>query len=286
MERKIIRFKKMKKIFSVNFYKYNISRIFTITEKNVKIKLRFKFKLISSVVSPFLLIFLSLIALWKFFDVGIRFGRWDDTNYFVFLFMAFNIVLLEKVIQDFPTDFLQEKFWKTLPALMVAPLNRLHLLFGIFFSHLIIIAIPFTVFFILTYLIYPISIFTIFFIIFIYLLIDLIFSGIGLFLGIFAISNENYWHIFTVGIQILFYLSCISYPFEIFPFFLQQIILLNPLYYIFDILRIMWIDNNILLTISNFSFHFIFLIGIAIIIPLISIYIFKVIYNKFGIIGY
>ena len=286
MEKKITSFKNLKKIFSVDFYKYNISRIFTITEKNVKIKLRFKFKLISSMISPFLLIFLSMIVLWKFLEIGSRLGRWDDTNYYVFLFTAFNIELLQTVIKDFPTEIRNEKYWKTLPALMIAPFNRLHLLFGIFLSHLIIIALPFTIFFILTYFIYPISIFTIFFSILIYLLIDLIFSGIGLFLATFAISEENYWHFFSIGIQIVFYISCITYPFEMFPFFIQQIILLNPFYYIFDFLRIMWLDNNILLTLSNYSFHFIILIGIAIIIPLISIYIFKVIYNKFGIRGY
>jgi len=98
---------------------------------------------------------------------------------------------------------------KTLHALMIAPFNKVHLLFGIFLSHLIIIAIPFVVFFLLTYIIAPISIFTIVFIIIIYLLIDLIFSGIGLFLGVFAISEENFWRIFSIGLTLLFYASCV-----------------------------------------------------------------------------
>ncbi len=33
---------KLKKFFTIDFYKYNFSRIFTIAEKNVKIQLRFK----------------------------------------------------------------------------------------------------------------------------------------------------------------------------------------------------------------------------------------------------
>lgn len=286
MERKIINLNNLKKFLSVDFFKYNFSPIFTIAEKNMKVQLRFKFNLIYSIFSPFLAIFLSLIILWRFFDMGARFGRWDEMNYYIFLFIAYNIEILRKVIQDFPHDFLQEKYWKTLPALMIAPFNKLHLLFGIFFSHLIIIIIPFVIFFILTYLIIPISIFTIISIIVIYLLIDLIFSGIGLFLAVFAISKENYWRIFSIGIQIVFYISCITYPFEVFPNFIQIIIILNPFYYIFDILRIMWIDNNVLLTISNYPFNFTILIGTAIILPLISIYVFKLIYHKFGIIGY
>lgn len=286
MARKVANIKKIKEIFNIDFYKYNFSRIFTIAEKNIKVQLRFKFNLIYSMLGPFMLIFLSLIVLWRFFDLGAQFGRWNDTNYYIFIFIAYNIELLRKIIQDFPTDFRQEKFWKTLPALMIAPFNKLHLLFGIVVSHLIIIAIPFAVFLTLAYLIYPISILTLIFIVFLFILLDIIFSGIGLFLGVFAITEESYWRILSIVFIFVFYISCITYPFEVFPNVIQHIILLNPFYYIFDILRITWIDNNVLLTISNYPFHFVILIGITIIIPLISIYIFKVVYDKFGIIGY
>lgn len=277
---------KFKRFFTIDFYKYNFSRIFTIAEKNVKIQLRFKFNLIYSVLSPFLPIIMSFFVLLRFFIVDITFGQWDDTNYLVFLYTAFNIELLRRIIQNFPDDFRQEKYWKTLPALMIAPFNKLHLLFGIFFSHLIIIAIPFVVFFVLTYLIAPISLISIIFIVFIFLLIDLIFSGIGLFLAVFAISEENYWRIFSIGLQLVFYASCVIYPFEVFPPEIQSIIRLNPFYYIFDILRITWLENNILFTITSNPFQFILLIGTAIIVPLIAIYVFNKVYNKFGIVGY
>lgn len=277
---------KIKKIFSIKFYKHQLSQIFTITEKNVKIQLRFKFNLYYLILSPVIPIIMSIIIILKFFGEGVTFGKWDDTNYLVFLYTAFNIELLRKIIQNFPDEFRQEKYWKTLPALMIAPLSRIHILLGILLSHLIIIAIPFGIFFLLTYLISPISPITIIFIIFIYLLIVLIFSGIGLFLGVFAISEENYWRVFSIGLQLLFYISCIIYPFEVFPAEIQPIIRLNPFYHIFDILRITWLEDNILLTITNFPFQFIILIGAAIIIPLLSIYVFKIIYNKFGIVGY
>jgi len=277
---------KMKKIFKVDFYKNNFSSIFTIAEKNVKIQLRFKFNLVYSIISPFLPISMSFIVLLRFFVADVTFGQWDGTNYLIFLFTAFNIELLRRIIQDFPDDFRLEKYWKTLPALMIAPFNKVHLLFGIFLSHLIIIAIPFVVFFLLTYIISPISIITILFIIIIYLLIDLSFSGIGLFLAVFAISKENYWRIFSIGFTLLFYASCVIYPFEVFPAEIQPIIQLNPFYHIFDILRITWLENNILLTITNYPFQFIVLIGTAIIVPLISIYVFNKVYDKFGIVGY
>ena len=252
----------------------------------MKIQLRFKFNLIYSIFSPFLPIFMSLIVLMRFFVADVTLGQWNDTNYLVFLFTAFNIELLRRIIQDFPDDFRLEKYWKTLPALMIAPFNKVYLLFGVFFSHLIIIAIPFVVLFVLTYLISPIALLTILLIIGIYLLIDLIFSGIGLFLGVFAISKENYWRIFAIGIQIVFYASCVIYPFEIFPQEIKPILQLNPFYHIFDLLRITWLEDNAILISTNYPFQFIILIGTAIIVPLIGIYIFNKVYNKFGIVGY
>ena len=278
--------KKIKKILSIKFYKRHLSKIYSIAEKNVKIQLRFKFNLYSTIIFPFLPIFMSSIVLLRFFGEGITFGKWDDTNYLVFLFTAFNIELLRNIIQNFPKEMQQEKYWKTLPALMIAPFSKMHLLLGILLSHLIIISIPFIVFFLLTYLISPISPITIIFTIFIYLLIVLIFSGIGLFLGVYAISEENYWRFFTIGLQLLFYISCIIYPFEVFPVEIQLIIRLNPFYHIFEILRVTWLEDNILLTITNYPYQFIILIGVAMIIPLLSIYVFNRIYDKFGIVGY
>ncbi|MFX1375562.1 MAG: ABC transporter permease [Promethearchaeota archaeon] len=277
---------KIKKFFDHRFYKRHFSQIYTIAEKNVKLQMRFKFQLVFSIIRPLLTIFLSLIILSRFFAIGARFEPWDDTNYLIFLFTAYNIELLRRVIDEFSRNFIYEKYWKTLPALMIAPFNKVHLLFGILVSHLIIISIPFMLFFILAYLIYPISIFTIFFVIIIFLLIDLIFSGIGLFLGAFCLSKEGAMQILYTGIGIIFWFSCITYPFELFPGIIQGIIQLNPLYYVFDVIRMTWLDDNILLTVSNFPYHFVILIGTAIVIPSIAIYVFRLVYNKFGIAGY
>ena len=277
---------KLRKVFDKKFLKYHSSRIFAIAEKNVKIQLRFKFNLIYSIFSPFLPIFMSLIVLMRFFVSDVSLGRWDDTNYLVFLLTAFKIELLRRIIQDFPEDFRLEKYWKTLPGLMIAPFNKMHLLFGVICSHLIIISIPFTVLFVVTSIISPISFPTIILILAIYLLIDLIFSGAGLFLGVFAISKENYWRIFAIGIQILFYASCVIYPYEVFPSEIQNIIWWNPFYHVFEILRITWIEDNGLFTLITFPRQFIILLSTAIIVPLIGILVFNIVYKRFGIVGY
>lgn len=278
--------KKLKKIFSLNFYKSNFSRISTLVEKNLKLQIRFKTHLIYSMITPIFTIFMSFIVLGKIFEITPQLGKWNQKNFYIFLLIAYKIELLRRIIHKFPNDFQFEKYWKTISALMIAPINKIHFLLGFFFTHIIIIAIPFTILFILTYLIFPISFLTIVSIIFIYLLIDLIFSGIGLFLGAFAISEENSWKIFDIGFTLLFILSCITYPLELFPYYIQPLIRLNPLYYIFETLRFTWIENNILLTISHIPFSFIILILTAITIPIIAIYVFRVVYNRFGIVGY
>lgn len=276
----------MKIFLSLNFYRENFSRVFTIAEKNIKLQLRFKFSLISSFLIPIISIIMPIIILSKFLVTGNQFGPWNETNYYIFILISYNIGLLQRIISDFPTDFREEKYWKTLPALLIAPINKLHLLLGIFFSHLFLISIPFAIFFIIAYIYYPISFLTIIFVILIYLLIDFIFSGIGLFTAVFAISKENIWTVIQVVLLVVFWASCISYPFEIFPNFLQKIIQLNPFYYFFDVLRVSWIDNNILVTLSDYPFHFLLLIAAAFIVPIISIYVFNNVYKKFGIVGY
>ena len=148
------------------------------------------------------------------------------------------------------------------------------------------VSIPFSIFFIWGIIVEPISITTILFILSTYFLIALIFSGIGLIFGIFAISNENIWQILSFLLMFVFWFSCISYPFEIFPKFIQDIVNLNPFYYIFDFLRITWINDNVFLTISSFPFHFITLIATSIVLPFIGVYAFNLVYKKYGITGY
>lgn len=272
--------------FSRQFIRRQALQIFALVEKNLRLSLRVKFNVIISFLMPIISIAMPLIILGKFFTLNTEFGPWNESNYMVFQFIAYQILLMKMLINEFPAQFLREKYWKTIPALIIAPLNQYNLLFGIFFSHMILISIPFIIFFVLCWIVYPISFLTIISIIVLLFFIALIFSSIGLIIGAFAISNENIWRILSFGISMVFWLSCLIYPFEIFPNIIQQIINLNPLYYIFDILRTTWIENNILLSISYHPFNFLILFLTVLIFPIISVYIFKMIYKKFGIVGY
>lgn len=278
--------KKLKKSRMNRIIKKNLSQIFAITEKNLKLSFRFKLRVIITFITPILSILMPLIIMGEIFSFQSSFGPWTRENFIVFQFTTYNIMLLQNIYIRFPNQFISEKYWKTFPAIIIAPLNRFNILLGIIFSHLILISIPFIFLFIFCYIVYPISIITVFSILIIYFLITLIFSGIGLILGIFAISIENYWKVLSFIFQLTFWISCLTYPFDIFPSYMQNIIILNPFYYLFDVLRMTWIDDNIFITIISFPFHLFLLIAMAIIVPFIGILTFNKVYKKYGIVGY
>ena len=266
--------------------KDNASQILALTEKNVKLQLRFKFGLITSFITTIISILMPLIIMGNLFETRTEIGPWTERNFIVYQFIAYNIILLKDIITIFPNQFRNEMYWKTLTALIIGPFNRFNLLLGVFLSRLITISIPFTIFFILGIIFQPISIVNAVIVLVIFFLIALIFSGIGLTLGIFAISNENIWKILNFILFFVFWFSCVTYPFEIFPDFIQVIIRLNPLYYLFDILRITWIQNNIFIAIGLYPYHFLILVLSVIILPFVGVILFNRIYKKYGITGY
>ena len=93
-------------------------------------------------------------------------------------------------------------------------------------------------------------------------------------------DKKNSFKPFLFAFDMFFWLSCITYPYDIFPSLIQTFINLNPLYYIFDILRLTWLENNVIITISTHFSHFCVLLSLVIIIPLVGVYIFNLIYDK------
>lgn len=266
--------------------KDNFSQIFALTEKNIKLRLRYKFGLILSYITHIISIFTPLIIMGNLFDLKSNVGIWTSNNFILYQFIAYDIMLLSGIINIFPGQFRMEKYWKTLPALIIGPFNRFNLLFGIFLSQLVMISLPFILFFILGCIFSPISIITMIFVIIIFFLVALIFSGIGLILGVFAISNENIWNFLQFSLMFVLWFSCITYPFEIFPDFIQIVIVFNPLYYIFDLLRLTWIQDLGFIAIVAYPLNFVFLLLTALILPIVGVLLFNLIYKKYGITGY
>jgi len=276
----------LKKKMKIEGFKDNLIQIVAITEKDLQLAFRYKYNIIFGYITPIISILIPLIILDQFFSYNLYFGNWTRETLYIYQFIAYNIFLLRRIIEQFPGHLFEEKFWKTLPALIIAPFNRINLLMGIFITNIILISIPFIIIIIISYILYPVSFLTIFITIIIYFLIALIFSGIGLILGIFAISNENILTFLSFSLALIFWASCITFPFEIFPSFIQFFINFNPLYYIFDLLRIIWIENNVFYTFMVHKYHFLILFCCSFIFPFIGIYTFNYIFKKYGIVGY
>ena len=266
--------------------KNNLLQIIAIAEKNIKLGSRYKLNLILSFITPLINIILPLIVFGQIFTFREDFGPWNENNYVIYQIVTYQIILLYGFIFRFPGELKTEKMWKTLPALIIAPFNRINLLFGIFLSHIIVISIPFTAFFIFCYIIYPISIITILFVFFIFILMALFFGGLGLIFGVFAIAKENFLTIMHFGLSFAIMFSCLTLPFEFFPGYFQNLANLNPLYYIFNFVRLAWIEDNLIFTITMHSFSFFIVTSFAVITPLFGLYFFNFIYKKYGIAGY
>lgn len=220
-----------------------IKKTIAITEKELQTYIRFKISLLTTYLSYFIRILMPLIIFGKLFELNGQFGPWTSQNYIVFIFVGYNILLMTNIITRTPEQLRLEKFWKTLPALIIAPFNRFYLLLGYIITELVLIAPPFILFLIFTFVFSSIHFLTLIVVIFSFLVISLIFASIGLIIGVFAVSNENIWAILGFIINFIFWGSCITYPYELFPNFIQYFINFNPIYYLIDIIRLFWIEE-------------------------------------------
>ncbi len=269
--------KKIRRIFS---------KTYAIAEKNVRVQYRFKYKAILRYISPIMTILIPIIILDRFFEYQSSLGPWTSENFMVFLFIGYIVMLMRSMISYIPDQLMREKYWKTLPALITSPFNRFYLLFGFIISEFIGIIVPLVIYFVLILIFFPLSLLTLIIIVLMFLGLGIVFSGVGLLIGVFAISNENLWSVFDFGIRIIFWFSCVTFPFQMFPGPIQIIINLNPIYYLIDIIRLTWIENNILITaISHPREISIFIISLAI-FPIVCVYFFNLIFKKLGISGY
>ena len=268
----------------------NIKQISALVERNIYLELRFKLLIFVRYFTPFIQILMPLIIFNVIFTIreDYQFGYWTGLNFILFLFIAFCVQFLRKIVNNFSDLFNREKYWKTLQALMVAPVNRYILLFGFLISEIILLSIPFILFFIIAYILFPISIFYLFLVVLSFIALAILFGCLGLILGILIITKEGIYSVFNFGLTLLFWLSCMSYPLQVFPEIIQSIILLNPIYYFIDTIRIFWLmglDYNLAITFLT-PIHIIVVVGGTIILPIFSVYLFNTFYDKFGISGY
>jgi ABC-type polysaccharide/polyol phosphate export permease len=271
---------------SLNKLQRIIRKTLALAEKQIYMQFRFKYRTLLNYFAPVITILMPIIILGRFFQNNVNFGPWNSQNYIIFIFIGYNILLLRGMINYIPAHLQQEQYWKTLPALIIAPFNRYYLLFGYFISEVSLLSLPFFVFLITLFILYPISFTTLIIVILLFIGVAIVFAAIGLVLGVITVANENISSVLTFIIGFIFWASCITYPFQLFPNVIKDLISLNPIYYLINFIRLSWLEDNIFYTIINHSGHFIIVISSIIIAPILAVIMFNLIYKKLGTSGY
>lgn len=246
---------------------------------------RFKFTVIRTNLESVIALIVPLFVMGFIFNNIGEVGYWEAQNFTIFLILGSEVALLRIVISSIPASFVREKYWKSLAALMIAPIHRFTFLIGMLISAFIRFIAPFIIFLIICFVLSPVSLLTVASIVVILLLIALIFMGVGTFIGVFAMSQESIWQFLDFSMRFVFMFSALFYPLEIYPEIVRTAIRLNPLYYVFDFLRLVWIEDNIFYSIGAHPFSFVVLVALSVLLPAISVYLFDKIYKKFGIEG-
>ncbi len=258
--------------------------ITAITKKEFKLNIRFKTAyLLNTFVSPVLSIIPLIIIYYGFlhYTDATDFGGINLSNYIAFL--SFGIAaqaFFHTGTNVFAVRFREEKYWRTIEALFIAPINYISLIIGVGIN-VALKLLPLLLIFILIASAFTVpSITQVLFVIIILLLLLLFCLGIGLIYGALTLFSENFDPFFRYFFAMWVLLSCFAYPITIIPESFRTIILFNPVYHAVNFARELWINNFFDLG------AFLYVLGFAIIMPVISVYIFKMAWKRMEVQGY
>ncbi|MFW9898244.1 MAG: ABC transporter permease [Candidatus Thorarchaeota archaeon] len=278
-------------MFNKKAIRKNVVQIYSLTIKDLKLKGRYKSEFFVENFLPFLTLFFPFIIFNTLFHLKSDFfegSYYSVENYILFLLLAYSVECSLFLLWYYRDLFYDEKSWKTLNSIMVAPVSKFNVLIGFFISGLLtrVFSIIFTI--IICYILFPIPLATLIFVLIVLFCITLTFAGMGFILGLFEIVNENVSASLSIGISFIALVSCLFYPIEIFPEQLHIIILLNPLYYYFDLLKLSWWAGiNYYDAMSYITINHIIIVGFCTILtPLIASILFLKIYHRYGASGY
>ncbi len=268
----------------------SIIQLYALIEKDLKLRLRYKTEFFIEYFTPLIMIFFPLIIFSTLFNIeeNIFGGYFSSKNYILFILLAYCIECLLVLLWSYKSMFNDEKVWQTVKGLLIAPTSKYHILLGHLIAGLIAKSLPIIIIFIICLFFFPISFFYFLLVVIVFLSLSIVIASIGFIIGLFKLVNENVSATLTISISMISFFSCLFYPIEIFPEFLQFIVKLNPLYYFFDLLRLVWwagIDLQMALHYITIN-HIIIVVAFSILMPLATSYLFFKIYYKYGIGGY
>ena len=270
--------------------KTNLIQIYSLTVKDLKLSTRYKLEFIVECIVPLLALFFPYIIFNTLFNIknNIFGGYYSKDNFILFLLLGNCVTVLIFLLWYYQDLFYDEKTWKTLNAIMIAPIKKVNILLAYLIAGIISKSIPIILILTLCFFLYPIPLLFLLLSIIIVFCISLTFASIGFVLGVFEIVNEDISASLSVGISFISLASCLYYPIDIFPKEIHFIIKLNPLYYYFDLLRLIWwagINYEDALSFITI-YHFIVLVTFTVISPLFASYFFLKVYSKYGTSGY
>ncbi|MHA1284919.1 MAG: ABC transporter permease [Promethearchaeota archaeon] len=277
-------------LFKEEEIKSKAVQLISLIIKDLKLKLRYKSQFFAELLVPLVALFFPYIIFSALFNLnGNPFGNYFTiNNYPLFLLLAYIIECLIFLLWYYKEVFSNEKIWLTLKGLMIAPISKFQLYLSYLISGLISKSFPIVIIIILCYIFYPIPLLNLIIVIFIIVCISLTFASMGFIIGLFEIINENISSSLTSLISFISLVSCLYYPISIFPEWVHIFILLNPLYYFFDLLRLSWwmgIDYNDAIQYITIN-HIIFVVGTTLLLPIIACILFIKLFKKYGISGY
>lgn len=254
-------------------------------EKEMKLELRFKFSFIfSSLLDP------MVNALWfgvlylGFFSVGAQ-PLWGVTKEGLVPFLILGSLVNAFFALGFGVfsyKLLNEKFWQTIEAFLVAPVSRFNLLLGFGLVEFVRISFACVLFLVFCFWFHPVS-WTVLILVPL-ILIGLLLGGLGVGLvrGIFTLTNENILPFFNILYWGWGFVSCFYYPAEVLPKFIQPLIFINPVYHALTLIRHLWFQYPI----SSVFISTLWVLGFALLMPIAGVYLFNRLWKKLGLQGY
>jgi ABC-type polysaccharide/polyol phosphate export permease len=261
-----------------------LREILAITEKELKLHLRFKFGFfISSFVHPVLAIVPIIIIYYGFlhYSGAESFAEITLSNYINFLLLgALAHSFFSYGTNSFTSKFLNEKFWKTIETLFMSPISRFSIIFVFVLAEFIRL-LPTLFIFSLISAVFILPSFINFVIILVALiLVFVICLSVGLIAGSLSLGNENFIQPFAYFFSAWNLASCFIYPIGIIPEIFRPIILVNPVYQGLTIMRNLWIYGTFDVV------AFIYILGFAVIMPMVAVIIYRFSWKRLGIQGY
>ncbi len=278
-------------MFNKKVIRKNIKQILALAIKDLKLKMRYRQEFFVENFLPFLTLFFPLIIFSTLFQLEIDFfegSYYTAENYVLFLLLAYSVECSIFLLWYYRDLFYDEKTWRTLHGLMLAPVSKFNLLIGFLISGLLTRAFSIILTVIICYILFPIPLMTLILVLIVMLCISITFASMGFILGVFVIVNENISASLSIGISFIALISCLFYPLQIFPESIHIFILMNPLYYYFDLLKLSWWSGiNYREAMGYITiYHIIVVIIFTIITPIFASFLFIKIYKKYGATGY